>query len=290
MPPLMSYRLIILNGERRGERVEVGPSTLTIGRDPGCGLHLSDPDIKPLHAELIPTPDSLRIRAGDEALVTVNGTPQREGVLGHGDVVDLGPTRFFIHASAGTLSWEGLTGPRHLRITIGVALVLLAGGLIWWALRNPTPTAPDPGTVPIRPSAAALSNAAIMAAAILDDNTVTGTPRIVIHPSISRSFTPQEINDALHIMAQRSVSTVSPDLTIAQAELEYATRYLEEKAKSNTVIQTGTEQRQNSADLTRAESALRELPPATVTNVTLPEVIPDTTPNPAAGGKPAPLP
>ena len=279
MPPLMSYRLIILNGERRGERVEVGPSALTIGSDPGCGLRLGDPDILPLHAELIPDPEGLQIRAGEEATVIVNGTSQRLSPLEHGDVVELGPVRFFIQASVSPLSWESLTGRRHLRITGGLLVILLAGGLIWWLLRDTATDTIEPA--PSRNPAEALSNAAIMAAAIIDDNTVTGTPRIVVHPSVV-----PEMANALQGIARQLKPSAIPDLTPAREELEYATRFLVEHAASNDLIKTQTRPGPDNAELTRAEDSLRETPPPAVTNAPLPATGPDTPSTPAPDVKP----
>lgn len=268
MPALMSHRLIILNGEQRGERIEVGTNVLTIGSAPECRLRLDFPGCLPLHAELIPAHEGLRIKAlaktGD---IFVNGILLNNSPLSHGDVVEIGSTRFFIQDTSEAVPWTVLTGQRRLRIAGALLLALLAGGLLWWSIHSRTPDTPDTPPAPVRPSAEALSNAAANAAAIIEDNMVTNTPRIRIHPSVVIAATPPDVIEALVTVTRNTSHGTESDLANSQKELDYATRFLEEKAAaSNAPPEVKTAPAETAADLIQAESSLKGDAPPAVTN------------------------
>ncbi len=95
----MIFRLVILNGERHGERITVSPNPMRIGRDPACEILFNDPEIASLHAEITHTDEGLSIRdLGSMNRVLVNNHETRETLLKHGDVVEVGRTRFLVQA------------------------------------------------------------------------------------------------------------------------------------------------------------------------------------------------
>lgn len=95
----MIYRLIILNGDRRGEQVTVAPEPMKIGKDTACDIRLSDPEVALIHAEIIHQPSGLEIRdLGSMNRILVNHREVRESRLKHGDVIEIGQTRLLVQA------------------------------------------------------------------------------------------------------------------------------------------------------------------------------------------------
>lgn len=91
------YRLIALNGPRKGERVTVPVEPLTIGRDKGCGLVLDDPDAALRHAVVEPRADGVFIRdLGSMSRILVNKREVREAQIRHGDVIEIGRSLFLV--------------------------------------------------------------------------------------------------------------------------------------------------------------------------------------------------
>ncbi|MEI6516797.1 MAG: FHA domain-containing protein, partial [bacterium] len=126
----MLYRIVILNGERRGERVDVPETRFTLGRAPACGLTLNDAALEPVHAELTQCGASLLIRSGNPgAVIRVNDVEVTESVLQHGDVVEIGTTRFFIQQSD-TTTWKNLSRLRKKRTLITIVLPVMVAGII----------------------------------------------------------------------------------------------------------------------------------------------------------------
>lgn len=95
----MIFRLIILNGDRRGERITLTAEPMRIGREDGSEIRFNDPEIASLHAEITHRKDGLFIRdLGSMNRILVNNRETREAVLKHGDVVEVGQTRFLVQA------------------------------------------------------------------------------------------------------------------------------------------------------------------------------------------------
>lgn len=124
----MIFRLIILNGERRGERITVAPDPMQIGRDAACDIRFEDTEIASLHAEITHTPDGLRIRdLGSMNRILVNNRETREAQLKHGDVVEVGRTRFLIQAYVqAEVLGEAQEAKRRLwKKVVGVVIALI---------------------------------------------------------------------------------------------------------------------------------------------------------------------
>ncbi|MCE9613007.1 MAG: FHA domain-containing protein [Lentisphaerae bacterium] len=95
----MIYRLVILNGDRKGQQITVPEDPLTIGRGKECGLCLNDPEIATAHARVTHTAQGLGIvDLGSMGKVLVNNHGVRESTLRHGDIVELGHTRLLVQA------------------------------------------------------------------------------------------------------------------------------------------------------------------------------------------------
>ncbi|MEI8351895.1 MAG: FHA domain-containing protein, partial [bacterium] len=139
----MAYRFIILNGEQRGERRDIDNHPLRVGRALESGLRLSDPDVLPDHALLIPEADGLMIRCLPDANpVQVNGIETRESPLRHGDVAQVGTTRLFVQALDNTVAWNNLVGFRKSRTWVAIGLpvlMLVATAILARHCRNPKP-------------------------------------------------------------------------------------------------------------------------------------------------------
>ena len=95
----MMYRLIILTGPSTGLRVTIESKPMVIGRDPDCAIRVADEEVARKHAVLEHKPDGIYIRdLGSMNRILVNQHEVREMRLKHGDVIELGLTRFLVQA------------------------------------------------------------------------------------------------------------------------------------------------------------------------------------------------
>ncbi len=95
----MFYRLIVLTGRRKGERITIGDEPITIGRDARCEIWVDDADVALRHARIEEKGDSLRIQDLESmGKIVVNNHEVSEAKLKHGDVVSIGRTRFLVEA------------------------------------------------------------------------------------------------------------------------------------------------------------------------------------------------
>ena len=93
----MLYRLIVLSGQRKGERITVGEEPMTIGRDARCEICIDDADAALRHARIEQRGEDLRIKDLDSmGKIIVNNREVSEAKLKHGDVIVVGRTRFLV--------------------------------------------------------------------------------------------------------------------------------------------------------------------------------------------------
>jgi hypothetical protein len=221
----MLYRIVILNGERRGERVDVPETPFILGRAPACGLTLNDAALEPVHAELTQSGESLLIRSGNPgAVIRVNDAEVTESVLQHGDVVEIGTTRFFIQQSGAT-TWENLSRLRKYRTLLTIVLPVLVAGIIMALVSHNriqpgSESAPVPRPLPASPSYPTNDPDQ-------NDFVVTNIPRILIHPSITLTSRPPEVVEAVDLLISVKTNTY-PDTDEARKELAGATLFLEQ--------------------------------------------------------------
>lgn len=147
----MMYRLIILNGERRGERITVSADPMRIGRDKACEICFADPEVASQHAEIAHCEVDLFIKdLGSMNRILVNNRETREAKLKHGDVVEVGHTRFLVQAYVqAEVQGEALESKRRLWKTVSVAVTILIIAIIGIQRchRQPTPAATPPHRV-----------------------------------------------------------------------------------------------------------------------------------------------
>ncbi len=224
---------------------------ILIGQDVSSGIIVKDPDVTALHAEMSTRDGALVIRSLDESNpVWVNGTATRESPLKHGDVFQIGTTRFFIQARDDVGAWDNLAGLRRYRrwLTIGIPVFVILVLAAIWSRYTSEPESPPLKPIPV---ASALADVTMS-----DDGLVTNTPRIRIHDSVTLTSPPPDVTEALELLDQLRTTMVKIENDAAQKELERATLYWE--ASTNVIRDriAMTNQTAGSADLIQAESLL----------------------------------
>jgi hypothetical protein len=247
----MPYRIIILNGEQRGERVEVSEAPLVIGKATSCPLRVSDPDCGEAHAELSRKGGDLFIKSlGEPLIIQVNERVLDESPLKNGDVVQIGTTRFFIQEFSEPGLWETFSRLRNKRIwlTVGIPLLLVSAMTLLTRFQHDKPTvAPAPAPI-IAPSPVTTS-------AGPDDSVVTNVPRIRIDPSVTLTTKPPELAEATLVLDSLKTNPITETLEAARIELERGTQFLFEKSAKESNITNRREEATTA--LTRAEESLR---------------------------------
>lgn len=246
----MSYQIVILNGERRGERMAIGHPVLTLGADPGCSLHLPDPDLCGIHAEITLQQADIQIRACTSTHpLRVNKTMVQASSLKHGDVIELGTTRLFIQAQSAPGKWEKLSTLRQgLKTTLSAGLpILLLIGIILGVYRCRTGTPPPPdarlNTRPYSPPPVDTNNT---------DWMVTNVPPIEIHHSITLTAAPPEIVEAKDAISQTRTNPIAEEIQAAMKELESATDFIN-AARQHPVVPPPGGDATNQTDITAHE-------------------------------------
>lgn len=147
----MLYRLIVLTGPLKGQRITVDPEPMTIGRADTCDIVLPDNEVAFQHARLEHRQDELLIRdLGSMNKVILNKREVRETRLKHGDIVELGRTRLLVEALV-QAEVQHPSGPvssrphrkrrrRHLALA---ALTLFAAGIAFWRWLAEPPAATE---------------------------------------------------------------------------------------------------------------------------------------------------
>jgi len=95
----MIYRLIVLNGPLKGQRITIDPEPMTLGRDAGCCIVIPDNEVALKHARLEHRGSELFIHdLGSMNKVILNKKEIQDARLKHGDILELGRTRLLIEA------------------------------------------------------------------------------------------------------------------------------------------------------------------------------------------------
>jgi len=247
----MAYRVTILNGGQRGERWEVDASPILIGQDVSSGIVVKDPDVTALHAEMSTRDGSLVIRSLDEGnQVWVNGTATHESPLKHGDVLQLGTTRFFIQAMDDVGAWDTFPGLRRYRRWLSIGLPVFAI-LILATVWNRFTSVPESRPLKVVPAASVRTDLPVP-----DDCLVTNIPRIRIHDSVTLTSPPPEVAEAIELMGQLRTNMVKSENDAAERELERATLYLEASGNMKSDRIAITNQTAGRIDLIQAETLL----------------------------------
>lgn len=162
----MMYRLIVLTGPAKGQRITIGKEPVTFGRDPDCSVCLADEEVAKRHAVMEWTPDGLFIRdLGSMNRILVNKREIRQQRLKHGDHVELGLTSFLVQAlvqadvsgANGERAWERRRIRRRTLISTTVLLLVLGSGVAYFRaeqlyqearMAEPAPVAQVPEALP----------------------------------------------------------------------------------------------------------------------------------------------
>lgn len=147
----MIFRLVILTGPRKGERITVPIEPMTIGRGAACGLRIEDPEIAYEHAVVEHHNGGLLVRdLGSMGRTLVNKREVQRAILHHGDMIEVGRTSMLVHAFVQAEISGGSSGARAARrrrwIPVAVAVAAAAAVLWWKSGRSPDETGatPDP--------------------------------------------------------------------------------------------------------------------------------------------------
>jgi hypothetical protein len=158
----MLYRLIVLTGPLRNQRITVDREPMTIGRAPDCQILIPDDEVALKHAVLEDRGEGgLHLRdLGTMYKIIVNGRELRQARLKHGDMVEIGRTRFLVQAvvAADVTGKYGDEEDRTNPKLIGAVALVVALAVITW-LRWPVmhPKAAAPRALPEPPVIAAVT-------------------------------------------------------------------------------------------------------------------------------------
>lgn len=145
----MLYRLIVLNGPLKGERITIDAEPMTIGRDKKCEIHIPDDEVALHHAQFEHRGSELFIHdLGSMNKVILNKREVQDTRLKHGDIVELGRTRLLVqaivqaevHQSPGQQPAERGRRGRKRKLALAASVLLMAGAT--WSLLSP-PSEPE---------------------------------------------------------------------------------------------------------------------------------------------------
>lgn len=143
----MLYRLIILNGDQKGERHSVGLGPLVIGSGSDCSLRLNGSDVAREHARIIVTDRGLFVKdLGTIIRILVNKHEVSEAVLKHGDVLEVGSTSILVEACLEADISEGQDSRlsrRGLPTRTWIGLLSVVAVLTWLVLRHGVSPSPS---------------------------------------------------------------------------------------------------------------------------------------------------
>jgi len=126
-------QLSILSGRQAGSRWVARRFPVRVGRAASADLKIDDPGVWDEHFEILLNPkEGFRLRAGEDALVTVNGQPVRFGLLRNGDSIEIGAAKIQFWLSEARQRGMRL---REMMTWLGIALISLGQvGLVYWLL------------------------------------------------------------------------------------------------------------------------------------------------------------
>lgn len=124
----MLYRLIFLSGKLKGQRITVDDSQpMTIGRDPDCTINIHDSEAASKHAVLEHKAlTGLSVNdLGSMNRILLNNHEVRSANLKHGDIVEIGRTRFLVQASVETDPTKNAPKARMRHISLTPLFIII---------------------------------------------------------------------------------------------------------------------------------------------------------------------
>ena len=151
----MIYRLIVLTGPLKGQRITIDPEPMVIGRQETCDIQLPDNEVALNHAQLEHRGAELFIRdLGSMNKVILNKREVQETRLKHGDILELGRTRLLVQAIVQAEVQDITSAPtaqrrsHKRRLALAASLLVFIGGA--WAMWPSEPEL-DPDGVALEP-------------------------------------------------------------------------------------------------------------------------------------------
>ncbi len=138
----MLYRLVVITGPLKGQRITVDPDPMKLGRDTDCDIVLPDDEAALVHAQIEHRPEGLFIRdLGSMNKLIVNKREVQESRLKHGDTVEIGRTRFLVQAvvQAEVQGLEEEAEQQEKRssrrsVIAALAAALVIGAVLYWLI------------------------------------------------------------------------------------------------------------------------------------------------------------
>lgn len=200
----MIYRFIALNSDQRGERITIPATSLTIGRGDSCDLRLNDPEVALVHAVVSMKDERLHISdRGSMNRILVNHREVRESFLKHGDMIELGQTRFLVQAYVQADVKDAGTSPEKAKrqwVILAVSLLLLVAAT-WAAIHHRSKNKITVEPAPIEP-VATVSNP---------------EPEVVIEPAVTSTLPISTVVDPTpEPGTATNVSPITPPAPIAE--------------------------------------------------------------------------
>lgn len=121
------YRLIFMNGKRRGRRLVFRNPRCTIGHDPRCTLCIEDAGLLGEHAVIESDADGIHLRRlAPEAGLKINDDEVEHAALHDGDAIEIGGAQLKFQAQRSMLTAGGGRRAGHMqRLTLAAVLILL---------------------------------------------------------------------------------------------------------------------------------------------------------------------
>lgn len=188
----MIYRLIVLNGLMKGQRITIDPEPMTLGRDAQSDIVLPDNEVALKHARFEHRGSELYIHdLGSMNKVILNKKEVQDARLKHGDILELGRTRLLVEAvvqaevqsSPGQSEPEKRRGKKHQLLAAAAVVLLAITGLAAFKFNHDSVTEIKPAItdIMIDPDPVMDADVLVMATseAVMAESTVMETASVV---------------------------------------------------------------------------------------------------------------
>lgn len=218
----MLYRLIVLTGPLANQRITVTREPMNLGSAADCQLVLPDEEVAPKHALLEDRGEGgLHIRdLGTMHKILVNSREVRQSRLKHGDMVEIGRTRFLVQAVVAAVVEGGGRGTGERispKLYLNAAAVLVLAVITWWRWPENHPDVLPPKAEPDLNVAASATN----------DTTASALSEATEPAPVPRRFTASDFSNAMAsvvfpVSAARAGQTnpVATEIEKMRAELD----------------------------------------------------------------------